>query len=187
MGEVISRDKAAYTARGRDNLAAPRLSGALVRRPRPAQRPGVGCSLDEAGSGSSATSARNSLLGLNTGTGRAATSTGSPVRGFRAMRVLRRRILKVPKPRTSMLCWSLSASLTASRNASTTRAQSFLEIIGPAVLAIEPASPSARADVIGPAVLAIEAVRCSTRSVLVRLPPDGLLAAERAGLLTPIL
>src|SRR5688500_15719615 len=45
---------------------------------------------------SSATSARNSLLGLNTGTGRAATSTGSPVRGFLAMRVFRRRILKVP-------------------------------------------------------------------------------------------
>src|SRR4051812_27161089 len=117
---------------------------------------------------SSATSARNSLLGLNTGTGRAATSTGSPVRGFRAIRVLRRRILKVPNPRTSMLCWSLSASFTASRKASTTRAQSFLEIIGPAVLAIE-------------------AVTCSTRSALVMRPPDGLLAAERAGLLLPIL
>src|SRR2546429_6812501 len=34
----------------------------------------------------SATIARNSLLGLKTGTGRAATSTGSPVRGLRAMR-----------------------------------------------------------------------------------------------------
>ena len=33
--------------------------------------------------------ARNSLLGLKTGTGRAATSTGSPVRGLRAMRVFR--------------------------------------------------------------------------------------------------
>src|SRR5690606_32237853 len=43
-----------------------------------------------AGIGSSATSARTSLLGLKTGTGRAATSTGSPVRGFRAMRVFRR-------------------------------------------------------------------------------------------------
>src|SRR5256886_3941390 len=41
----------------------------------------------------SATMARNSLLGLKTGTGRAATSTGSPVRGLRAMRVLRWRIL----------------------------------------------------------------------------------------------
>ena len=84
------------------------------------------------------------------------------------MRVFRRRILKVPKPRTSMLCCCLSASLTASKNASTTRAQSFLEIMGPAVLAIE-------------------AVTCSTRSALVMRPPDGLQAAERAGLLTPIL
>src|SRR5690606_5816603 len=85
------------------------------------------------GSSSFATRTRNSLLGLKTGTGRAATSTGSPVRGLRAMRVLRRRILKVPKPRTSMFCWSLSASLIASRKASTTRAQSFLEIMGPDV------------------------------------------------------
>src|SRR5256714_11111363 len=46
----------------------------------------------------SATMARNSLLGLKTGTGRAATSTGSPVRGLRAMRVLRWRILNVPNP-----------------------------------------------------------------------------------------
>src|SRR2546428_519140 len=76
--------------------------------------------------------ARNSLLGLNTGTGRAATSTGSPVRGLRAIRVLRCRILNVPKPRTSMLCCSASAAFTASRNESTTRAQSFLEIRGPA-------------------------------------------------------
>src|SRR5688572_27399661 len=70
------------------------------------------------------------------------------------MRVLRRRILKVPKPRTSMLCCALSASFTASRNASTTRAQSFFEIIGPAVRAIE-------------------AVTCSTRSALVMHPPGG--------------
>src|SRR5256885_8588227 len=81
----------------------------------------------------SATMARNSLLGLKTGTGRAATSTGSPVRGLRAMRVLRWRILNVPNPRTSMLCCSDSAALTASRKESTTRAQSFLEIRGPAV------------------------------------------------------
>jgi hypothetical protein len=77
--------------------------------------------------------ARNSLEGLNTGTGRADTSTGEPVRGLRAMRVLRWRILKVPNPRTSMFFCSFSASLIASRNASTTRAQSFFEIIGPAV------------------------------------------------------
>src|SRR6187551_483281 len=121
-----------------------------------------------AASPSSATRARNSLLGLNTGTGLAATSTGSPVRGFRAILVLRRRILKVPKPRTSMLCCCLSASFTASRKASTTRAQSFLEIIGPAVRAME-------------------AVTCSTRSALVMRPPDGLQAAELAGLLAPIL
>src|SRR6187549_2993695 len=83
-----------------------------------------------------ATMARNSFDGLNTGTGRAETSTGEPVRGLRAMRVLRCRILNVPKPRTSMFfcCWS--ASLIASRNESTTRAQSFLEIIGPAVCEI---------------------------------------------------
>src|SRR6185312_4203898 len=109
---------------------------------------------------SSATSARNSLLGLNTGTGRAATSTGSPVRGFRAIRVLRRRILNVPKPRTSMLCCCLSASFTASRNASTTRAQSFFAIMGPAVLAMD-------------------AVTCSTRSALVIHPPEGLQATVR--------
>jgi hypothetical protein len=104
---------------------------------------------------SSATRALNSLLGLNTGTGRAATSTGSPVRGFRAIRVFLRRILKVPKPLTSILCCCFSASFTASRKASTTRAQSYLEIIGPAVRAIE-------------------AVTCSTRSALVMHPPGGL-------------
>src|SRR5438093_1107138 len=84
----------------------------------------------------SATIARNSLLGLKTGTGRAATSTGSPVRGLRAMRVLRCRILNVPNPRISMLCCSASAAFTASRNESTTRAQSFFEMRGPAVRAI---------------------------------------------------
>src|SRR2546429_7579406 len=84
------------------------------------------------------------------------------------MRVFRRRILKVPNPRTWMLCCCLSASLTASRNASTTRAQSFLEIIGPAVLAIE-------------------AVTCSTRSALVMRPPDGLQAAERRAPYRPLL
>ena len=49
-----------------------------------------------------ATSALSSFEGLNTGTGRAETSTGDPVLGLRAMRVLRFRILKVPNPRTSM-------------------------------------------------------------------------------------
>src|SRR5690606_22429657 len=60
----------------------------------------------------------------------------------------------VPKPRISMFCWSLSASLMASRKASTTRAQSFFEIIGPAVRAMD-------------------AVTCSTRSALVMRPPVG--------------
>ena len=64
-----------------------------------------------------ATIARSSFEGLNTGTGRAETSTGEPVRGLRAMRVLRWRILKVPKPRTSMFFCSWSASLIASRKA----------------------------------------------------------------------
>ena len=50
----------------------------------------------------SATIARSSFDGLKTGTGRAETSTGAPVRGFRAIRVLRCRILNVPNPRTSM-------------------------------------------------------------------------------------
>ena len=49
-----------------------------------------------------ATMARSSFEGLNTGTGRADTSTGDPVRGLRAIRVFRCRILNVPKPRTSM-------------------------------------------------------------------------------------
>ncbi len=53
----------------------------------------------------------SSFDGLNTGTGRADTSTGEPVRGLRAMRVLRWRILNVPKPRTSMFFCSCSASL----------------------------------------------------------------------------
>src|SRR5688572_7116614 len=52
------------------------------------------------------------------------------------MRVLRCRILNVPNPRTSMFFCCCSASLIASRNESTTRAQSFLEIIGPAVCEI---------------------------------------------------
>src|SRR3954471_23887904 len=83
-----------------------------------------------------ATIARSSLDGLKTGTGRAETSTGEPVRGLRAMRVLRWRILKVPKPRTSMFFCSCRACFIASRKESTTRAQSFLEIMGPAVRAI---------------------------------------------------
>src|SRR6202041_1171169 len=100
-----------------------------------------------------ATIARNSFDGLKTGTGRAETSTGAPVRGLRAMRVLRWRILKVPNPRTSMLRCSCNACLIASRNESTTRAQSFLEIIGPAVRAIW-------------------VVTCSTRSALVMSGPQ---------------
>ena len=84
------------------------------------------------------------------------------------MRVFRRLILNVPKPRTSMLRCSLSASLIASRNKSTTRAQSFFEIIGPAVRAIE-------------------AVTCSTRSALVMRPPEGLQTAELGRASEPIL
>src|SRR5207244_4778364 len=110
----------------------------------------------------SATMARNSLLGLKTGTGRAATSTGSPVRGLRAMRVLRWRILNVPNPRTSMLCCSDSAALTASRKESTTRAQSFFEIRGPAVGAIC-------------------AVTFSTRSAFVIHPPWRAQGQSRRG------
>src|SRR5207302_8273079 len=95
--------------------------------------------------------ARNSLLGLKTGTGRAATSTGSPVRGLRAIRVFRWRILNVPNPRISMLCCSASAAFTASRKESTTRAQSFFEMRGPAVRAICAVTFSTRsAFVIGP-------------------------------------
>ena len=84
----------------------------------------------------SETIARSSFEGLKTGTGRALTSTGAPVLGFRAIRVFRWRILKVPNPRTSMFFCSWSASLMASRKASTTRAQSFLEMVGPAVRAL---------------------------------------------------
>jgi hypothetical protein len=60
------------------------------------------------------------------------------------MRVLRCRILKVPKPRTSMLRCSWSASLIASRKASTTRAQSFFEMVGPAVRAIDAVTSSTK-------------------------------------------
>src|SRR5262249_981019 len=98
--------------------------------------------------GRPATIARNSFDGLNTGTGRADTSTGEPVRGFRAIRVLRCRILNVPKPRTSMFFCACSASLIESRNASTTRAQSFFEIIGPAVREIWAVTLSTRSALV---------------------------------------
>src|SRR3954466_9538035 len=88
--------------------------------------------------------ARSSFEGLKTGTGRADTSTGEPVRGLRAIRVLRWRILNVPNPRTSMFFWACNASLIDSRKASTTRAQSFLEIIGPAVREIWAVTRSTR-------------------------------------------
>src|SRR5438105_11808134 len=78
------------------------------------------------------------------------------------MRVLRCRILNVPNPRTSMLCCSASAAFTASRNESTTRAQSFLEIRGPAVRAIC-------------------AVTFSTRSAFVILPPCRAQGQSRRG------
>src|SRR3954462_190283 len=92
--------------------------------------------------------ARSSLDGLKTGTGRADTSTGEPVRGFRAIRVFRWRILKVPKPRTSMFFCVCNDSLIASRNASTTRAQSFFEIIGPAVFEIWAVTLSTRSALV---------------------------------------
>src|SRR2546421_2720432 len=54
-----------------------------------------------------------------------------------------------------MLCCSASAALTASRNESTTRAQSFFEMRGPAVRAICAVTFSTRSDfVIGPPVTA---------------------------------
>src|SRR4029077_15627026 len=87
--------------------------------------------------------------------GRAETSTGEPVRGLRAMRVLRFRILKVPNPLTSMFSWVWSDSLIASRKASTTRAQSFFEIIGPAVREIWVVTRSTRS------ALVIEKPRCA--------------------------
>src|SRR5258708_25145723 len=96
----------------------------------------LGCLQGVTRSVAAATIAGNSLRGLNTGRGRAATSTGSPVRGLRAIRVLRWRILNVPNPLTSMLCCSERAAFTASRKESTTRAQSFFEMRGPAVRAI---------------------------------------------------
>src|ERR1044071_3061677 len=109
-----------------------------------------------------ATIALSSLEGLKTGTGRAETSTGEPVRGFRAMRVLRWRILKVPKPRTSMFFCVCNDSLIASRNASTTRAHFFFEFIAPAVFDIW-------------------AVTLSTRSALVIRGPQVRSAAGMGG------
>src|SRR6478672_8817420 len=64
------------------------------------------------------------------------------------MRVLRWRILNVPNPRTSMFFCPCSASLIDSRNASTTRAQSFLEIIGPAVREIWAVTLSTRSALV---------------------------------------
>ena len=66
-------------------------------------------------SSSLATRLRRCLEGLNTGTDREGTSTGSPVRGLRATRVFRLRTLNVPKPRISMLSPFASASFPASR------------------------------------------------------------------------
>ena len=45
-----------------------------------------------------ATIARNSLDGLKTGTGRAETSTGEPVRGLRAFRAARKVSVALPVP-----------------------------------------------------------------------------------------
>ena len=59
------------------------------------------------------------------------------VRGFGTFKIRRRKTRMARNPRTSMLCCCRSASFTASRKASTTRAQSFFEIMGPAVRAIE--------------------------------------------------
>ena len=95
------------------------------------------------------------LRRLEHGTGRADTSTGEPVRGFRAIRVLRWRILNVPKPRTSMFFCACSASLIDVEKASTTRAQSFFEIIGPAVREIWAVTRSTRS------ALVIEMPRCA--------------------------
>ena len=69
---------------------------------------------------------RRSFDGRKTGTSYAATSTVSPVLGLRAVRALRCRTLKVPKPRSSMPSPRASASLTASRKASTTSPHSLL-------------------------------------------------------------
>src|SRR5206468_2381465 len=111
------------------------------------------------------------------------TSTGDTVRGFRAIRVLRCRILKVPNPRTSMFFWFCSASLMASRKESTTRAQSFFEIIGPAVREICSVTLSTRS------ALVMNVPRVSapfSRERLPNLPPLTLVCQEfeslRAGL-----
>src|SRR5690606_33932389 len=58
------------------------------------------------------------------------------------------RILNVPNPRTSMFCCSWRASLIASRKASTTRAQSFFEISGPLVRAIDAVTRSTRSALV---------------------------------------
>src|SRR5713226_4921689 len=149
----------------RDLLLTPRKTKRprrLVRAALPAVAARAGRPQGVTRSLASATMARNSLLGLKTGTGRAATSTGSPVRGLRAIRVFRWRILNVPNPRISMLCCSANAAFTASRKESTTRAQSFLEIRGPAVRAIC-------------------AVTFSTRSAFVIRPPRRAQGHSRRG------
>ena len=77
------------------------------------------------------TRSRRRIEGWKTGATRCGTSTGSPVLGLRAVRALRCRTLKVPKPRISMWSPRAIASFTASRKASTTSPQSFLVTLVP--------------------------------------------------------
>src|SRR5713226_8350257 len=95
----------------RDLLLTPRKTKRprrLVRAALPAVAARAGRPQGVTRSLASATMARNSLLGLKTGTGRAATSTGSPVRGLRALRVFRWRILNVQDAPTSGLTYYVS-------------------------------------------------------------------------------
>src|SRR5262245_54615103 len=64
-------------------------------------------------------SSRSSLPGLKCGTRLAGTTTPAPVFGLRPRRLSRRRILKLPKPRSSILSPRCSASMIEVNTAST--------------------------------------------------------------------
>src|ERR1700712_2062790 len=65
------------------------------------------------------TESRSSLLGLKNGTRLAGTSTFSPVLGLRPIRAFRWRVLKLPKPRISILSPDCNAPITDSKRVST--------------------------------------------------------------------
>lgn len=74
---------------------------------------------------------RKFFEGVKTGTLRAGIATGSLVLGFRPIRALRSRTLKVPNPRISTEFPCASSSVMEDNRTSTTELHSVLEIFDP--------------------------------------------------------